>query len=63
LSIHDVRGRRILDLHQGTLEGGSHDFLWTGRDKSGRRLPSGIYLARLKTESGDLQSRKLVLLK
>ncbi len=61
LEILDATGRRVRTLHDGPLAAGTRDFRWDGRDDSGRRLASGVYLARL-VGSLDQQSRRLVLL-
>jgi hypothetical protein len=55
----------ILDLHGRRLrlvaEGGVTSAIWDGRDDGGRRLPAGVYLARV--ESGEAAiSRKLIWL-
>jgi len=61
LDLFDVRGRRLLTLHRGPLPAGSHELTWRGRDRAGRRLPAGVYLARLSAD-GQAISAKLLLL-
>jgi hypothetical protein len=44
------------------LESGSHRLTWDGTDSAGRRIPTGVYFARL--ESGDFtQTRKMLYLR
>jgi hypothetical protein len=62
LSIFDIQGRKLRTLAAGLLAAGSHDFDWDGRDESGTGLSSGLYQARLKSESGR-QSRSMLLLR
>jgi len=38
------------------LEAGEHAFAWDGRDRKGRRLPSGAYIARWEGEGHRAQS-------
>ncbi len=57
LAIHDIAGRRVAVLHQGTLEAGEHAFDWGA---STARVPAGLYLLRLETEELR-QVRKFVL--
>jgi hypothetical protein len=49
LDVFSVAGRPVATLLDGTLAAGPHQVRWVGRDGAGRRLPSGIYFARLKT--------------
>ncbi len=60
LAIHDLRGRRVRRLWEGTKPAGAHQEAWDGRDDHGQMLPSGVYFARF---SSDLVvgTRKLVL--
>jgi len=62
VSVFDVRGRCVALLVDRPQAGGTHSFLWDGRDDRGRSLPSGVYLIRVR---GDGQSlgRKVVRLK
>lgn len=53
LKVHDLRGRLVAVLAQGQFEAGSHAASWDGRDRARRLMASGIYLARLVTESGS----------
>jgi hypothetical protein len=48
LAIHDLRGRRLRVLLDGTLDAGDHAVTWDGRDDGGRALPTGSYVARLE---------------
>ncbi len=47
LVVFDVSGRKVRELVNGVMAAGAHTVNWDGRDGSGRRSPSGIYLARL----------------
>ncbi len=63
LSIHDLAGRKKIDLVSGEMrEGGEHFEVWNGRDARGRLLASGAYIARLVTPYGS-ESRRLLLVK
>ncbi len=62
LSIHDVSGRRVRHLVDRELPAGRHEAVFDGRDRSGRALPSGIYLIRLR--AGEVRElRKLTLVR
>ena len=48
LAIFDVRGGLIKTLLAGeTIDAGSHEVVWDGRDETGRVAPAGIYFCRL----------------
>jgi hypothetical protein len=59
LSVYDVGGRKVRGLVQGRLEAGSHAVEWDGRDGSGARVASGVYLVRLNA-AGETRSREVV---
>lgn len=63
LEILDVRGRLMRTLLSGRRTAGrSYVVDWDGSDDGGRRLPSGVYLARL-TADGVASSRPVTLIK
>lgn len=62
LDVYDVGGRRVRNLLEATLSGGSHTINWDGCGDGGRMLPSGQYFARLKLDS-NVQVRKMVLVR
>lgn len=64
LEILDLQGRRLrlLATAEAAAPGGERALVWDGRDEAGRRLPSGVYLARL-TSGGASSTRKLLLMK
>jgi hypothetical protein len=62
LAVHDVAGRRVAVLADGHRGAGSYEAVWNGLDDSGRKVPSGVYFARL--HAGEYTAtRKMVLLK
>ncbi|MBD3162792.1 MAG: hypothetical protein GF346_10405 [Candidatus Eisenbacteria bacterium] len=52
MSVHDVAGRRVATLVDGIHPPGTHVVSWSGRNARGGRIPSGLYLVRLKTPAG-----------
>jgi hypothetical protein len=63
LAVHDMRGRLVRSLWQGTLTAGSHALTWDGADESGTPAASGVYVLRLTTANGAQQSVKITLSK
>jgi hypothetical protein len=59
LDVYDLTGRRVRSLISGTQTPGRYQVNWNGDDGSGRQLPSGVYLLRLKSGS-KVETRRLV---
>jgi len=62
LEIIDIGGHRVATLVDGVLKEGSHAAIWMGIDDGGRRVSSGVYIARLSTED-EVRTTKIVLAK
>jgi hypothetical protein len=62
LIVHDLLGREVVRLVDRYMEPGYHQAQWDGRDRSGRNVPSGVYIARIAT-SRYAKSIKMLLLK
>lgn len=63
LAVHDLRGGLVRTIWDGRLAAGDHALAWDGRDARGAAAPSGAYLLRLTTASGQRQSVKITLAK
>jgi hypothetical protein len=61
VEVFDVAGRRVRILQDGELSRGQHELRWNGLSNTGKSLASGLYLARLATQTGAV-TRKLVVL-
>ena len=55
LTIYDVQGRRVRQIVSGTLEAGSYERTWDGRDDSGAPVASGAYFCWLRTTERNLK--------
>jgi hypothetical protein len=58
LTVHDVQGREVAVLANGTFGAGRHSLSWSGLTHGGA-LPSGLYLVRLQTAERT-EVRKMV---
>ncbi len=66
LDIYDVLGRRIRTVLDVQRPSGQHVVTWDGRDESGGRVPSGLYLVRMVAQSGSkayVQSRPIMVVR
>ena len=61
LEIFDPAGRCVRRLIDATQYAGRHTVPWDARDDFGRRLPRGVYSARLRCGEGAVALRRLVL--
>jgi hypothetical protein len=62
VGIYDVMGRRVRALEPGWHTAGDHALEWDGRDDTGRRVPSGAYVARIRA-GGEELTRTLLLIR
>ena len=60
LEVFDVAGRRVRTLAAWSLPAGPHEFTWNGTSDAGRRVSSGVYLARLRA-GGEQATHRLML--
>ena len=63
LALYNLAGQKVTTLVQGVREAGTYTLHWDGRDARGHDLASGVYLYRLRTDQGQVETRKLVLLR
>ena len=49
VTIYDVSGRCVRTLVDASMDPGCHVACWDGADGGGRRLPGGVYLARVES--------------
>lgn len=62
VDVFDVRGRLVATLASGRLSSGEHRLVWSGIDRTGRPVSSGIYFVRASVNKWQ-SSQKLVLLR
>jgi hypothetical protein len=62
LKICDRSGRLVRTLADQEMKAGQYSFFWDGRDRSGRRVSSGVYFSNLNAGNAVL-TRKMVLVR
>ncbi|HEX6791041.1 MAG TPA: T9SS type A sorting domain-containing protein, partial [Candidatus Krumholzibacteria bacterium] len=62
LAVFDAAGRRVRSLVSGVRDEGDTVVSWDGTDDAGRRLPSGVYFAKLEV-GGQTLSQKLLIMR
>jgi hypothetical protein len=62
LNIYDITGRHIATLADGgMMRAGSHSLVWSGKDRNGAPMASGIYFYRMEAGNQRLTKRMLLL--
>jgi hypothetical protein len=61
LTIHDVSGRMVASLLDGTRSAGSHSVAWDRKTHTGHVVPPGVYFARLAVGTMTATSRIVLL--
>jgi flagellar hook assembly protein FlgD len=59
VDIHDLSGRRIVQLQSGSTTVGRQGIDWDGRDAAGKLVPPGLYVYRLVIGSDDASSEQV----
>lgn len=62
IAVYDVRGRLVRTLVNGRAMAGYNEVTWDGRDDSGNRVASGVYLYQLRA-GNVVETKKMVMLK
>ncbi len=57
VSVYDVTGRRVREIHSGWLPSGRHTMPWDGCEESGKPVAAGVYFLGVRTEAGSLGSK------
>jgi hypothetical protein len=63
LTIHDLAGREVARLIDGPLPPGLQVLHWSGLDRDGRKLHSGVYYARLAAAGKPPSVKALALIR
>lgn len=62
LVIYNVLGQPVIELVSESLPAGTYKYRWDGRNDTGFKVASGMYLYTLSTDAGSV-SRKMTLIK
>jgi hypothetical protein len=61
LRVYDVQGALVRTLLDGPLPAGPGRVFWDGRDRQGRKVPSGVYLYRFEAGSFSGTGRVVII--
>jgi hypothetical protein len=60
LAVYDLKGRLVRELVSEAMDAGSHTIVWSGTDRSDRRVASGVYFYQI--QAGPLKATKRMML-
>jgi 1,4-alpha-glucan branching enzyme len=63
LKVYNLLGQEIQTLLQEILPAGRFKMSWDGKDKQGEAVSSGVYFYRFSTQSGFVESQKMILIR
>ena len=63
IEVYDVTGRLVDVIADGRYAAGAHAVFWSGTDRSGKTLPSGVYFCRLEVDGKVISTKKMLLLR
>ncbi len=62
LTIYNVMGHKVATLLNASMNAGSHQFVWNGKDANGNQAASGVYFYQLKSGTFN-KINKMILLR
>ena len=62
LTVHDMAGRVVRTLVDGSRDAGEHRVIWDGRDEQGAAAATGVYFVRVESRDG-VDTQKIALIK
>ncbi|MDP8210115.1 MAG: T9SS type A sorting domain-containing protein [Candidatus Stygibacter australis] len=62
LSVYNLKGQLVKLLADEILPAGKNSLIWNGRNATGRKVSSGVYLVRFKS-SNEIATKKIMLIK
>jgi hypothetical protein len=62
ITVFNLAGREIKELHNGRQPAGSYLITWNGTNANGQNVSSGAYVIRMQTET-ETEVQKVMLLK
>ena len=62
LTVYNVKGQKVKELINDTMDMGKHTVQWDGTDQRNRKVSSGLYFSRLEHDSKS-KTIKMMLMK
>ena len=62
MDIYNVLGQKVTTIVNESMQAGTHNAVWDGRDENGRHLSSGVYIAQISSPDG-MKTLRMTLMK
>jgi hypothetical protein len=63
ITVYNLLGQEVVHLVDGLHAPGRYEVMWNGRNALGQPAASGVYLYRMTTETGFVQTRRMTMIK
>ncbi len=63
IAIYNLKGQKIRDISVENCKAGTNKVVWDGKDNTGKKVASGVYLYSLKQNGKTIATKKMIMLK
>ena len=63
IDIYNLLGQHVKSLIKDVDHIGQYSIQWNGQDSFGQQMSTGVYFVQLKTQTGIVKNKKMMLLK
>ncbi len=61
VTIYSLRGEKVATLMNKSINAGTYDVTWNGKNSKGSMVPTGMYLYNIESDKRSLQGKMLLL--
>ena len=61
LTVYNIRGQKVWDCKMENLDRGMQEIIWSGKNRSGRQVATGVYLYKVKAGESKRVGKMLML--
>ncbi len=63
IAIYNLKGQKIRNISVENCKAGTNKVVWDGKDNTGKKVASGVYLYSLKQNGKTIATKKMIMLK
>jgi hypothetical protein len=61
IAVSNILGQRVKTIYEGYNKEGKHAMKWNGKDETGKRVSSGVYICTLESSAGSFHHKLLTI--